>query len=168
MTLSHHAQTARRGCRRQFYRISISARMEPSGHFPTVPMAPTPSPTRHENRSQPSKTSPSTVSMESDNRRGSLENTDLRRFLRLHGMQEVIGSSPRSGLVQIPCVSGNSTDDERALTSKVFRRALRTTFSSEVAVIVPHARSSAAGRARRAPGPRGPAGPVMKMEARAL
>ncbi len=43
--------------------------------------------------------SPLLVSMESDNRRDSLEITDLRRFLRLHGMQEVRGSSPLSSTI---------------------------------------------------------------------
>jgi hypothetical protein len=40
---------------------------------------------------EPCKSSPILITAGWDNRRDSLEITDLRRFLRLHGMQEVQG-----------------------------------------------------------------------------
>jgi len=60
-----------------------------------------------------------------DKRRASLEITDLRRFLCLHGMQEVMGSSPISSIatrIAVYCsfwdgsprkfVTTGATDDE--------------------------------------------------------
>ena len=47
---------------------------------------------------QPCKMAPILATMGWDNRRDSLEITDLRQFLRLHGMQEVRGSSPLSSI----------------------------------------------------------------------
>jgi hypothetical protein len=57
--------------------------------LPMIPTVPTPSPIRHQIGHQPCKMSPIVVSVGWDNRRDSLEITDLRRFLLLHGMQEV-------------------------------------------------------------------------------
>jgi hypothetical protein len=59
-----------------------------------IPTVPSSSPKCHQICHQPCKTSPILGNMRWDIRRDSLEITDLRRFLRLHDMQGVRGSSP--------------------------------------------------------------------------
>ena len=80
-----------------------------------LPTVPSPSPKCHQMGHQPCKMSPILVTMEGDNRRDSLEITDLRRFLRLHGMQEVRGSSPLPSTMSSKIPAGYVTSLSSAL-----------------------------------------------------